>query len=132
MNRCESVSRLDRLLHHVETVVIEGKRTSPASIPLAPDRRRRGEFKPTVPDEFEAATHTPFTSDGRNGPKRPLWSEVETFAVVQFRTTGKQSEAFSQMAMSERRLNEADRNGFFAGMAQGYTDYPTLSEAQGY
>jgi hypothetical protein len=56
----------------------------------------------------------------------------ETFAVVQFRTTGKQSEAFSQMAMSERRLNEADRNGFFAGMAQGYTDYPTLSEAQGY
>lgn len=27
-------------------------------------------------------------------------------------------------------LNEADRNGFFGGTAQGYTDYPTLSEAQ--
>ena len=28
-------------------------------------------------------------------------------------------------------MNEADRNGFFGGTAQGYTDYPTLSEAQG-
>lgn len=27
-------------------------------------------------------------------------------------------------------MNEADRNGFFGGTAQGYTDYPTLSEAQ--
>jgi N-ethylmaleimide reductase len=26
-------------------------------------------------------------------------------------------------------MNEADRNGFFGGTAQGYTDYPTLSEA---
>ncbi|MGO4810802.1 alkene reductase [Cupriavidus sp. 2MCAB6] len=28
-------------------------------------------------------------------------------------------------------MNEADRNGFFGGTAQGYIDYPTLSEAQG-
>jgi N-ethylmaleimide reductase len=28
-------------------------------------------------------------------------------------------------------MNEADRNGFFGGTEQGYTDYPTLSEAQG-
>lgn len=28
-------------------------------------------------------------------------------------------------------MNEADRNGFFGGTAQGYTDYPTLREAQG-
>ncbi len=27
-------------------------------------------------------------------------------------------------------MNEADRTGFFGGAAQGYTDYPTLSEAQ--
>lgn len=27
-------------------------------------------------------------------------------------------------------MNEADRNGFFGGTARGYTDYPTLSEAQ--
>lgn len=27
-------------------------------------------------------------------------------------------------------MNEADRNGFFGGTAQGYTDYPTLGEAQ--
>src|SRR6516225_5878718 len=101
MNRCESVSRLDRLLHHVETVVIEGKRTSPASIPLAPDRRRRGEFKPTVPDEFEAATHTPFTSDGRNGPKRPLWSEVETFAETSRRAGTGREYAFAD---SERDI----------------------------
>ncbi|WP_427307838.1 alkene reductase [Cupriavidus sp. H39] len=28
-------------------------------------------------------------------------------------------------------MNEADRNAFFGGTAQGYTDYPTLSEVQG-
>ncbi|SDD72026.1 2,4-dienoyl-CoA reductase [Cupriavidus sp. YR651] len=27
-------------------------------------------------------------------------------------------------------MNEADRNGFFGGTAQGYTDYPTLSETR--
>lgn len=27
-------------------------------------------------------------------------------------------------------MNEADRNGFFGGAAQGYTDYPALSEAR--
>ncbi len=25
-------------------------------------------------------------------------------------------------------MNAADRNGFFGGAAQGYTDYPSLSE----
>ena len=28
-------------------------------------------------------------------------------------------------------MNDADRNGFFGGTAQGYTDYPTLSEPPG-
>ncbi|MBN3786143.1 alkene reductase [Burkholderia sp. Ac-20353] len=50
-------------------------------------------------------------------------------------------EAYGQMILanpdfvarlkSSAPMNEADRNGFFGGTAQGYTDYPTLSEAQG-
>ena len=28
-------------------------------------------------------------------------------------------------------MNEANRNAFFGGTAEGYTDYPSLSEAQG-
>ncbi|MPW23679.1 alkene reductase [Paraburkholderia sp. CNPSo 3157] len=50
-------------------------------------------------------------------------------------------EAYGQMILanpdfvarlkSSAPMNEADRNGFFGGIAQGYTDYPTLSEARG-
>ncbi|MGT2457916.1 alkene reductase [Cupriavidus basilensis] len=50
-------------------------------------------------------------------------------------------EAYGQMALAnpdfvtrlkaDAPMNEANRNGFFGGTAQGYTDYPTLSEAQG-
>jgi N-ethylmaleimide reductase len=49
-------------------------------------------------------------------------------------------EAYSQMVpanpdfvtrlQTDAPMNEANRNGFFGGTAQGYTDYPTLREAQ--
>lgn len=48
-------------------------------------------------------------------------------------------EAYGQMVLAnpdfvarlqnDAPMNEANRNGFFGGAAQGYTDYPTLSEA---
>ena len=36
---------------------------------------------------------------------------------------------FAERLKTNAPLNEADRNGFFGGTAQGYIDYPTLSEA---
>lgn len=49
-------------------------------------------------------------------------------------------EAYGQMVLAnpdfvtrlqtDAPMNEANRNGFFGGAAQGYTDYPTLREAQ--
>lgn len=38
---------------------------------------------------------------------------------------------FVERLKSNAPMNDANRNAFFGGTAQGYTDYPTLSEAQG-
>ncbi|WP_133666940.1 alkene reductase [Paraburkholderia sp. BL10I2N1] len=37
---------------------------------------------------------------------------------------------FVERLKTNAPMNEANRNGFFGGTAAGYTDYPTLSEAQ--
>lgn len=37
---------------------------------------------------------------------------------------------FVERLKSDAPLNDADHNTFFGGMAQGYTDYPSLSEAR--
>jgi 2,4-dienoyl-CoA reductase-like NADH-dependent reductase (Old Yellow Enzyme family) len=38
---------------------------------------------------------------------------------------------FVERLKTNASLNDANRNAFFGGTAQGYTDYPTLREAQG-
>lgn len=38
---------------------------------------------------------------------------------------------FVERLKTKAPLNDANRNAFFGGAAQGYTDYPTLREAQG-